>query len=106
MSLLKPLKPFSVDDFQNERKHLTKFVDNNIKPCLKNPNIGVISIQAPVKSGKREISEYISMSDYKPNNNGVYHIFASAFHRTADDNQREELKQHKLDVHCIIDKKI
>ena len=63
--------------------------------------INKIIVKAPVKSGKREIVEYTSMKDSVTPQTRV-HAFISAWHRKADEEQRDELKKHNLKVFSII----
>ena len=96
-----PSKPWSVADFENQREHLTNFVKESILPLLDDNQCKRIIIRAPVKSGKREIVEYIAMRDITSNKGHRIHAFLSAWHRTADAEQRDELKEHNLSVFSI-----
>uniref|UniRef100_A0A6C0D3M2 Uncharacterized protein n=1 Tax=viral metagenome TaxID=1070528 RepID=A0A6C0D3M2_9ZZZZ len=98
-----PSKPWSVDIFESERKHLTSFVKENILPHLNNKTKRIL-IKAPVKSGKREMVEYIAMRDFVINPKRI-HAFLSAWHRKADEDQRKELSGQNLKVFSIINKK-
>ena len=64
MSSFAPAKPWSVAVFQHLRPHMTNFVDNRIIPLLEDTECRRIVVRAPVKSGKREMVEYIAMRDY------------------------------------------
>ena len=97
-----PPKPWSVDVFQQHRSHLTTFVDSKIVPLIRSDECCRILIRAPVKSGKREIAEYTAMRDHIAGEPKRAHVFASAWHRVADDKQREELRDHNLHVSQII----
>lgn len=101
-------KPWSMDQFQNYRPHMTNFVDNDIVPHIHDIGCSKILVRAPVKSGKREMVEYIRLRDITPNgeNNMRKHAYITAFHRTADKNQRKELEICGLEVFSIINKKI
>ena len=94
---------WSVSNFETERPHLTSFVREKILSPLDNDDCSRILIRAPVKSGKREIVEYISMRDQSRKPHRI-HVFISAWHRTADDSQRRELNLHNMQVFSIISK--
>jgi hypothetical protein len=104
MSDIPPPKPWSVDQFETFRDHLTKFCRDKIKQYVASTHVRRILIHAPVKSGKREIVEYLSMRDAsdKPKRK---HVFISPWHRTADEEQREELRKQNMVVFSIISKK-
>jgi hypothetical protein len=95
-------KPWAVADFQRYRPYITNFVDSNIVPLIESRDYEVrrILIHGEVKSGKREIVEYIARRDH--GSEIREHIFISAFHRKADESQRRELEQHNLKVFSII----
>jgi len=95
-----PNKPWSVSIFEEKRPHIVSFCRNEIVPLLEDEYCRRIVIRAPVKSGKREICEYLAMRDFSTHNIRV-HAFISAWHRTADDSQREELKKHNMEVFSI-----
>ena len=97
-----PPKPWSVADFQNHRSNITEFVDSKIRPLIESHDYEVrrVLIHGEVKSGKREIVEYIARRDH--GSEIREHIFISAFHRKADESQRRELEQHNLKVFSII----
>lgn len=88
---------WSVADFEQWRPHLTEFVKARIAPLIDNQDCNHILICAPVKSGKREIVEYLAMRDAAYNQSRL-HTFVSAFHRVADESQRREMKIHNLHV--------
>jgi hypothetical protein len=88
------------EDFLRNRPELSKFIDDNIKYLLEKNRIS--GIKAPVKSGKRQMVEYIKVSDKNPKRK---HIFISAFHRIADESQRKELENYGLKVYSICNKK-
>ena len=104
--MIEPSKPWSVSEFQQYRPYITKFVDDNIVQLIENDTneIRRLLIHGEVKSGKREIVEYIAMRD--KNSQQRVHMFLSSFHRTADENQRKELAQHNLIVCSIINKEV
>jgi len=97
-------KPWSVSDFEINRPHLTDFIRNRVLTLLEEDECRRIVIRAPVKSGKREMVEYAAMRDSTSNPHRV-HVFLSAWHRVADDDQREELSKHNMKVFSIINKK-
>lgn len=95
-------KPWSVADFQRYRSYITSFVDSNIVPLIECQEYDIrrVLMHGEVKSGKREIVEYIARRDH--GSEIREHIFISAFHRKADESQRRELEQHNLKVFSII----
>lgn len=96
------LKPWPVAIFERERAHMTEWVRAAVIPHLESEAVRRILIRAPVKSGKREIVEYIAMRDNVDPKRRV-HAFVSAFHRVADESQRSELREHNLEVFSIRD---
>ena len=98
-----PPKNWSVALFKRYRPHLTNFSDTNITPHLWSSICNRILIRAPVKSGKREIVEYLAMLDYNSSQK-IRHVFISAWHRSADEEQRDELVEHNLKVFSINNK--
>lgn len=105
----KPIKDkthsWSVANFETERKSLTGFIRNRVLPLLDARSCRRILIRAPVKSGKREMVEYLAVRDLK-NEPSRVHAFVSAFHRTADADQRQELGEHNLEVFSLRTKEI
>lgn len=99
-------KPWSVDQFEEFRPHMTEFVRNEVVPLL-NGHQNLVSkrllIHGEVKVGKREIVEYIAVRDSL--NTSRIHVFISAFHRKADECQRDELENHGIHVFSIHSKK-
>lgn len=95
-----PAKPWSVAIFEAQRPHLTTFVKERIIPLLEDDVCRRIMIRAPVKSGKREMVEYMAMRDQVRNAHRV-HAFLSAWHRAADADQRMELGEHEMKVFSI-----
>jgi hypothetical protein len=95
-----PPKPWTVDVFENQRPHLTTFVREKISRILNDTDCRRILVRAPVKSGKREMVEYIAMRDARGELHRI-HVFISAWHRKADDEQRIELEQHNMKVFSI-----
>jgi len=91
---------WSVADFELARPHLAAFIREKILPLLNDEMCLRILIRAPVKSGKREMVEYIAQRDYSVHSLRV-HAFISALHRVADEEQREELAIHNMRVFSI-----
>jgi hypothetical protein len=91
---------WSVTDFEVHRRITTRFIRKMVLPLLDSDDCRRILIRAPVKSGKREMVEYLAMRDYSHNPRRV-HAFVSAFHRVADESQRGELKIHNLTVFSL-----
>jgi len=98
-------KPWSVADFERMRPHLTNFCKEEIVELVEDPRTRRIVIRAPVKSGKREIAEYMAMRDSVGREPRRVHVFISAWHRTADEDQREELRTQNMKVFSISTKK-
>ena len=94
-------KPWPVSYFETQRRHLTTFVRTRVLPLLETPDCSRIVIRAPVKSGKREMVEYIAQRDAVTAKPKRVHAFLSAWHRAADADQREELKEHNMTVFSI-----
>jgi len=103
-------KPWSVSVFERERPHLTDFVRREVAPRLpaqaaQQAQQATLVIRAPVKSGKREMVEYLAVRDLGPGadpaSRGTVHVFISAWHRTADEEQRKELELHNVKVFSI-----
>ena len=88
-------------------KHRTKLYEFIIKDVHPRMGLGkIICISAPVKSGKRGMSEIITLVYNQLNSPQEYiPMFVSAFHRKSDDIQRDELKRYGLNVHTIINDK-
>jgi hypothetical protein len=97
-----PPKPWSVAEFERYRPHSVEFVKTEILDLLDDTVCRRIVIRAPVKSGKREIAEYIAMRDKLDGPSRRVHAFISAFIRVADASQREELKEHNLKIFSIL----
>lgn len=98
-----PEKPWSVADFERYRPHSVEFVKNEILELLDDRVCRRIVIRAPVKSGKRELAEYIAMRDKVAGTSRRVHAFISAFIRVADACQRIELAHHNLHIFSIIE---
>ena len=98
-----PPKPWSIDTFEKFRPELCSFLREKIVIHINDFEIKRILIRAPVKSGKREMVEYLAQRDTISKSKKRHHIFASAFHRTADETQRDEMKKFNIDVHSITD---
>ncbi len=96
-------KPWSAAQFISARPYLVIWLNENVVPHLNEDEIRKILIHAPVKSGKREMAEYLAMLDHCSNPH-VIHMFISAWHRSADEDQRIELGQHYIHVFSIISK--
>jgi hypothetical protein len=104
MSDATPPKPWPVSVFETKRVHLTNFVRTDILPLLEDRDNRRVVVRAPVKCGKREMVEYIAMRDSVEKPTRV-HAFLSAWHRTADADQRDELKGQNMDVFSITTQK-
>ncbi len=95
-----PENPWQAIHFREHRKHLSDFVEKKILPCLEELPSNHVVVRAPVKSGKRQMVEFISviLSDY-------HHCFVSAFHRKADERQREEMHKYNIKVFSRLSEK-
>ena len=91
---------WSVNDFEKNRPELCDFCKVIIENLQKS-SVKTILVRAPVKSGKRQMCEYLSIRDRKIENNNIKHIFISAFHRVSDEEQRLEIKSYGLKVYSI-----
>ncbi len=98
-----PNKPWTVAQFERFRSHMTEFVVKKLGPLLDDPLCRRVVVRAPVKSGKREIVEYMAKRD-ESNTSPRVHAFLSAWHRAADEDQRKELAQHNMKVFSITKK--
>ena len=94
---------WSVSIFEAQRPLLTEFIKTRVLPLLDARECRRILIRAPVKSGKREMVEYLAVRDAAHQPVRV-HAFVSAFHRVADDMQRKELKIHNMEVFSLTKK--
>ena len=104
--MAEPPKTWTVDQFEQYRPTITDFCKTEVVPILNGELFNTLVFEAPVKSGKREFPEYLAMRDTVPGNCRTtrVHGFISAWHRTADDEQRRELSHHNLKVFSIINK--
>jgi len=98
-------KPWSIQQFEEYRTHMTNWVRTEISPYLSSHNFNIrrLLIHGQVKVGKREIVEYIALRDHNDPNR--CHIFISSFHRKADESQRRELEAHDVKVFSIYSSK-
>jgi len=94
---------WSVALFETHRPLLTAFLKGRILPLLDADECRRVLIRAPVKSGKREMVEYLAVRDQAHNPRRV-HAFVSAFHRVADTEQRKELSIHNMEVFSLTTK--
>jgi len=96
-------RQWSVADFERDRPHLCEFLKRGPIRSIEQGHRRIL-IRAPVKSGKRQMVEYLAMRD-----NTVHptrkHIFLTQWHRKADENQRAELKCYGIDVFSGINNK-
>lgn len=96
-------RQWSVAEFERDRPHLCNFLKNGAIRAIETGKRRIL-IRAPVKSGKRQMVEYLAMRD-----NTVHptrkHIFLTQWHRKADENQRAELKCYGIDVFSGINHK-
>lgn len=100
-----PPKPWSIDQMERHREYLCNFVRKEVIIYLNDPACRRIIIRAPVKSGKREIAEYIAIRDRIHGSQVRVHVFISAWHRAADHEQRIELSEHNLKIYSANSRK-
>jgi hypothetical protein len=91
---------WSIAMFEMYRPRLTDFIKARILPLIDSEECCRILIRAPVKSGKREMVEYIAKRD-EAHHPARVHAFVSAFHRVSDETQRMELKNHNIYVFSL-----
>lgn len=84
--------PKTTSYFKQHRIDLYNYVLNDVIPENKKFKL----VHAPVKSGKRGMVEVHSLLDKESS-----HIFLTALHRTADENQRKELESYGIKVFSI-----
>ena len=92
---------WSVARFETERPELCQFLKDGPIAAMEKYCPRVL-IRAPVKSGKRQMVEYIAQRDSAVAQQRV-HGFVSAWHRTADQDQRDELKAYRIKVWSGLD---
>ena len=97
MMILPPKKPWTVAQFELYRSHMSNWVTSVLVPLLEDPYCRRVVARGPVKSGKREMVEYMAKRDESHTSPRV-HAFLSAWHRAADKEQREELTNHNVKV--------
>jgi len=108
MNQTKPKKDWTMTDYSLTRPEIYNFVTNYVVPAM-NANRKFICIHAPVKSGKKDIIECIKLHNQPISSRSqskVKHIFLSSYHRKADDDQRDELKDCGFDVYSIYSKTV
>ena len=88
-------RQWSVIDFERDRTHLCEFLKDPIQAIEQGKRR--ILIRAPVKSGKRQMVEYLAMRD-NTSHPTRKHIFLTQWHRKADEDQRAELKCYGIEV--------
>lgn len=98
-----PKKPWTLAQFESFRRYMTFWVLSVLIPLLDDPLCRRVVVRAPVKSGKREMVEYIAKRDESHTSPRV-HAFLSAWHRAADEDQRKELSEHNMKVFSITKK--
>ena len=89
-------RQWSVALFEKDRAHLCDWLKATVVQAIEQGKRRIL-IRAPVKSGKRQMVEYLAMRDNTTNPTRK-HKFLTAWHRTADEDQRDELKCYGIDV--------
>jgi hypothetical protein len=91
------MSDWPVSKFETDRPELCVFLKNGPITALENGTRQII-IRAPVKSGKRQMAEYMARRDcaIKPRR---VHIFISAWNRVADKEQHHELSAYGLETY-------
>ena len=95
-------RQWSVADFERDRVHLCDFLKGPARAIEQGKRR--ILIRAPVKSGKRQMVEYLAMRD-NASHQTRKHVFLTNWHRTADEEQREELRCYGIAVFSGITRK-
>lgn len=91
-----PSNVWSIVDFMNDRRHLYNWTVSVLVPELCKRRR--IVVRGDVKCGKRLIVQSATQLTKKM---GVSHAFVSAFHRVADEPQRDEMVAAELEVHSV-----
>jgi hypothetical protein len=89
-------RQWSIAEFERERSHLCDWLKSTVVRAIEEGKRRIL-VRAPVKSGKRQMVEYLAMRD-NTHNPTRKHTFLTAWHRTADEEQRAELKCYGIDV--------
>lgn len=89
-------RQWSVALFERDRTHLCDWLKATVVQAIEQGKRRIL-IRAPVKSGKRQMVEYLAMRDNTTNPTRK-HKFLTAWHRKADEDQRDELKCYGIDV--------
>lgn len=98
-----PPKPWSEIQFMQYRSHLVSFLQKEVIPVVDRDEECSVLIRAPVKSGKREMVEYLATRDRarasccRPR----AHVFVSSWYRRAEDCQRCEISKHNITVFSL-----
>jgi hypothetical protein len=89
-------RQWSIAEVERERSHLCDWLKTTVVQAIEEGKRRIL-VRAPVKSGKRQMVEYLAMRD-NTHNPTRKHTFLTAWHRTADEEQRAELKCYGIDV--------
>ena len=89
-------RQWSVALFERDRTHLCDWLKTTVVKAIEQGKRRIL-IRAPVKSGKRQMVEYLAMRDNTTNPTRK-HKFLTAWHRKADEDQRVELKCYGIEV--------
>jgi hypothetical protein len=89
-------RQWSVALFERDRTHLCDWLKTTVVQAIEQGKRRIL-IRAPVKSGKRQMVEYLAMRDNTTNPTRK-HKFLTAWHRKADEDQRVELKCYGIEV--------
>jgi hypothetical protein len=89
-------RQWSVALFERDRAHLCDWLKITVVQAIEQGKRRIL-IRAPVKSGKRQMVEYLAMRD-NATNPTRQHKFLTAWHRKADEDQRAELKCYGIEV--------
>lgn len=89
-------RQWSISRFEKERYHLCDWLQSTVIEAIEQGTRRIL-VRAPVKSGKRQMVEYLAMRDHSsiPTRK---HIYLTAWHRKADEEQRAELKCYDIEV--------
>jgi hypothetical protein len=89
-------RQWSVALFERDRTHLCDWLKTTVVQAIEQGKRRIL-VRAPVKSGKRQMVEYLAMRDNATNPTRK-HKFLTAWHRKADEDQRAELKCYGIEV--------
>ena len=99
MSAASHHRQWSVAKFECERTHLCEFLKGPIQAIEQGKRR--LLIRAPVKSGKRQMVEYLAMRD-NASHQTRKHVFLTNWHRTADEENCDKTKLNQQSVNIWV----